>query len=135
MDVSKYNLTQAAENGYEFEVVHPDTQEGLDGYITVRGERSKVVVAYQRKMMNQQLKADAVQARKGNKDAKVKLVEDYIDDSIDSATIRIIGWRNIKKEGVDIPFSVEAAVTLFEEYDWIRSQVLEVSNASENFPS
>lgn len=135
MDISKYNLAQAAENGFEFEITHPDTGEGLDGFITVRGERSKAVVAYQRKQANQQLKADAINARKGNKDAKVKLVEDYIEDLNEAAAMRVISWRNIKKDGVDIPFSVDAAISLFEDYEWIRSQVLEVSNEAENFPS
>lgn len=135
MDISKYNLAQAAENGFEFEITHPDTGEGLDGFITVRGERSKAVVAYQRKQANQQLKADAINARKGNKDAKVKLVEDYIEDLNEAAAMRVISWRNIKKDGVDIPFSVDAAISLFEDYEWVRSQVLEVSNEAENFPS
>lgn len=135
MDISKYNLTQAAENGFEFEITHPDTGEGLDGFITVRGERAKAVVAYQRKQLNQQIKEEAITARKGNKDAKVKLVEDYLENANESAAMRVISWRKIQKDGVDIPFSVEAAITLFEEYDWIRTQVLEVSNASENFCS
>lgn len=135
MDISKYNLAKAAEKGFEFEITHPDTGEGLDGFITVRGERSKEVVAYQRKQINQQLKEEALAARKGNKEAKVKLVEDYLETTNESAAMRVISWRKIQKDGVDIPFSVEAAITLFEEYDWIRAQVLEVSNASENFCS
>lgn len=135
MDISKYNLAQAAENGFEFEVTHPDTGEGLDGFITVRGERSKVVVEYQRKQINQQLKAEAINAKRGNKDTKVRLVEDYIEDLNEAAAMRVISWRNIKKDGVDLPFSVEKAAELFEEYEWIRDQVMEVSKASENFPS
>ncbi|MEN6621309.1 MAG: hypothetical protein ABFD50_07160 [Smithella sp.] len=135
MDISKYNLAKAAENGFEFEITHPDTGEGLDGFIKVRGERSKEVVAYQRKKLNQQFKEEAVANRKGNKDTKVMLVEDYLENANESAAMRVISWRKIQKDGVDIPFSVEAAIALFEEYDWIRAQVLEVSNASENFCS
>jgi len=135
MDISKYNLAKAAENGFEFEITHPDTGEGLDGFITVRGERSKQVVAYQRKQINQQFKEEAVAASKGNKNTKVKLVEDYLENANEAAAVRIISWRKIQKDGVDIPFSIEAAIALFDEYDWIRAQVLEVSNASSNFCS
>jgi hypothetical protein len=133
MELSKYDLSALAESGYEFEVTHPDTGDGLGGFITVRGTRSKIVEQYNRKIANEQIRAENAQKVKGKE--KVRTVEELIDDLNKMAAIRVISWRNITDQGVELEFSREKAVELFEKYDWIRTQVMEASNESEKFRS
>lgn len=133
MELTKHNLSLAAEAGYEFEVCDPDTGEGLGGFITVRGARSKVVEQYNRKVANEQIRQENAQKAKGKE--KIRLVEELIEDLNEMAAVRVIGWRNITKEGVDLPFTKENAIAIFQDYDWIRAQVMEASNDSEKFRS
>lgn len=133
MELTKHNLSLAAEAGYEFEVSDPDTGEGLGGFITVRGARSKVVEQYNRKIANEQIRQENAQKAKGKE--KVRLVEELIEDLNEMAAVRVIGWRNITKEGVELPFTKENAISVFQDYDWIRAQVMEASNDSEKFRS
>lgn len=133
MELSKHNLSQVAEAGYEFEVCDPDTGEGLGGFITVRGSRSKTVEQYNRKIANEQIKAENAEKARGKQ--KVRLVEDLIEDLNEMAFVRVIGWRNIELHGEVLAFNKENAIRVFQDYDWIRAQVMEASNDSEKFRS
>lgn len=42
-DLKKNNLSEQSETGYEFELVYPATGEGVDAFITVRGNESKLL--------------------------------------------------------------------------------------------
>ena len=47
------------------------------------------------------------------------------DISIESAIVRCMGWKNIKKDGIELEFNKENAEMVFRDYPWIRSQVME----------
>jgi len=134
-NLSRNNLVQSAEEGYEFEILHPDTQEPLGGFIKVRGSRSKTVQAFSRKKINEQLRAEQAQKAKGK--TQVQTYEDMEETLIERAVLSVISWRNIEDtvdgKEVSIPFSKEAATQLFTDQPWLRDQVLEASNDSEKF--
>lgn len=131
LNLSKQNLSALAEDGYEFELTHPDTGEGMGGFIKVRGERSKTVQAFLRKHANEQLRQEQGNRAKGKKE--IQLLEDFEEFANESAAVRVISWRNIADESGEIKFSKEAAIEVFQEHSWIRDQVLEASRDGEKF--
>lgn len=136
-NLSRNNLVQQAEEGYEFEVTHPDTGEGLGGFITVRGARSKTLQAFSRKKINEHLRQEQAQKAKGK--PAVQTYEDLEETVVERAVLSVISWREITEtvDGVEvqIPFTKERATQLFTDQPWLRDQVLEASNDSEKFRS
>lgn len=123
MELSNYNLAEQAEAGYEFEIVHPGTGEKLGGFIKVRGNESRAVQNYNRRRFTEIQKRE-----RRNKGKDVDYSLDEIEDiSVESAKVRVISWRNIKKEGSELPFTPENAEIVFREFPWIREQVMEAS--------
>ena len=137
-NLSSNNMVQQAEEGVEFEITHPDTGEGLGGFVTVRGARSKTLQAFSRKKINEQLRQEQAQKAKGGK-VPVQTYEDLEETVVERAVLSVISWREITEtvDGVEvqIPFTKERATQLFTEQPWLRDQVLEVSNTSERFSS
>lgn len=123
MELNSYNLAEQAEAGYEFEITHPGTGEKLGGFIKVRGDESRAVQNYNRRRFTEIQKREKRNKGKDN-DYSLEEIEDI---TIESAKIRVISWRNIKKDGVDLPFTPENAEIVFREYPWIRKQVMEAS--------
>lgn len=134
--ISAYDLPKIAEEGFEFEVTHPDTGEGLGGFIKVRGSRSKTLQAFSRKKINEQLRQEQAQKAKGGK-VPVQTYEDLEETLVERAVLSIISWREITEtvDGVEVqmPFTKERATQLLTDQPWLRDQVLEFSNSSERF--
>ena len=131
MELSGLNLAAMAEEGYDLQLVHPATHEKLDGVIRIRGDKSKVVQSYVRKLVNEQLKKERVQ--KGKNQEPVLNLEEIEDRNVESAVVRIISWKNITKDGQEVPFTKENATQILKDYDWIRSQIMEASEELLNF--
>lgn len=134
-NLNKNDLVQQAEDGYEFELTHPDTNEGLGGFITVRGARSKTIENFNRKKMNEYLREEQAQKAKGKQQHKT--YEDLEETLVARAVLSVISWREFNEtvdgKEVPIPFSKERATELFTAQPWMRDQVLEASNDSEKF--
>ncbi len=129
MELSTVNLSQQADAGYTLELTHPATGERLGGFITVRGDESKTVQNYNRKRFVEMQKRE-----KRNKNKEVDYTLEEIEDiAVESAIVRVISWKNIKKDGADLPFTKENAEMVFREYPWIRKQVMEASEDLLNF--
>jgi len=127
MDLSNLNLAVQAEAGYSFNVKHPVTEEELDGVITVRGDESKVVRAFERRKASEYMK-------KYNKDKNFIPTPAENDDwNVESAICRVISWKNIELEGQEISFTKENADRVFREYPWLAKQVTEASANLLNF--
>lgn len=131
MDISNFNLAAQAEAGYVLELTHPATGERLGGFITVRGDESKAVQNYNRKRFTEMQKREKRNKGKDN-DYTLEEIEDI---AIESAIVRVISWKNIKKDGEELAFTKENAEMVFREYPWIRKQVMEAAEDLLNFRS
>lgn len=133
LDLAVTDFARQAESGYEFELIHPATGEGLGGFIKVRGDKSKVVQSYARKRITEMQKREKVQRGK-NKETDLT-IEELEDMAVQSAIVRVISWRNIAKDGVEVPFTKENAEEIFRDHPWIREAVMEAADDLTNFRS
>lgn len=130
-DLSKNNVSAAAESGYEFELLMPGTNEPTGAFITVRGEQSPVVKQYDKRRYNEYMLA-LNQAKRRGKEYE-PTIEESLEKAVESAVNRIIGWRNIADEGKEVPFTKEAATKILTDHSWIREAVVETSMDLLNF--
>lgn len=133
-DLAKHNYTEIAEAGYEFELKLPGTGEGTGVFITVRGDQSKTVKAFGRKKYSE-FKLREQQAKRRGKEADDMTLEEAEELSIESAIVRVIGWKNITENGKEVTCTKENAERIFKEYSWIKDQVMEESGQLLNFRS
>lgn len=131
-DLSKNNLSQVSEAGYEFELLFPATREPTGAFVTVRGSESKTVREYIRKMVNSiRMREQALKKR--GKDPEEMTLEEAEELAIESAIVRVISWRGIAEDGKPVEFTKENAARIFKEHPWIRDQITEESNQLLNF--
>lgn len=123
MELNNVNLAAQAAAGYNLELVHPATGDKLGGIITVRGDESKEVQNYNRKRFQELQKRERMNKGK-NTDYTIAEIE-YI--GVESAIVRCMGWKNIKKDGIELEFNKENAEMVFRDYPWIRNQVMEAA--------
>ena len=126
MELSNLNLGVAAESGYDLVLQHPITGDDLDGVVRVRGDKSKTVQVFSRKRVNELQKRERMQKGKG-KDTDLS-IEELEQMHIESGIARVISWKNIKKDGEDLPFTKENAESVFKDYPWVLEQVLDASS-------
>ena len=131
LDLAKTNIAAEAESGYEFELLHPATGEGTGGFVKVRGERSRTVQQHARKIVTEMQKREKVAKGKG-KDADPTIAE-WEDMAVDRAYVRIISWRGIQEDGVDLEFNRENAERILKDHTWIREAIMEASEELLNF--
>ena len=131
LDLAKKNFAEIAEKGYEFEVKLP-TGENSGAFITVRGSQSKTVKAYNRRMLQEYQQKVALAKRKG-RDPEQFDIDEMEKAGVESAIVRVIGWRGITEGGKDVPFTKENADRIFTEHTWIADQVREESDQILNF--
>ena len=133
-DLSKNNLAEAAEAGFEFELRIPGTNEPTGALVTVRGSESKKVKEYARKTYNQiRLKEQSLKRR--GKDPEEMTLEEAEDLAVESAIVRVISWKGIAEAGKEVEFTRENAQRIFKEHSWIRDQIMEESQQLLNFRS
>lgn len=132
LDLKKTNLAESAEAGYEFELLLPESQEKTGGFVTVRGRMSPVVRNHAKRKYTEYTQREAQAKRKG-KELEPMTIEEAEDQAVENAIVRIIGWKGIGKDGVEIPFTKENAESVLREHTWIRDQVMEESDNLLNF--
>jgi hypothetical protein len=130
-DLSKNNFAETAEAGYEFQLRLP-TGDLTDAYITVRGDNSKTVKAFNRRKFTEMRQKQQIAKRRG-RDEEEFTIEEGEDLAVESAIVRIISWKNIAEKGIEIPFTKENADRILREHPWIREQVMEESSLITNF--
>lgn len=131
LDLSKTNFANAAEAGYEFELMLP-TGEATGAFIKVRGDQSKTVKAFARKKFNEFEVKKAAARRRGKEEESITL-DEAEELAIESAIVRVISWRGITENGEDVPFNEENAKRIFKEHSWIREQIVEEAGQLLNF--
>lgn len=134
LDLTKTNLSQAAETGYEFELRIPGTQEATGAFVTVRGDQSPTVKTYgKRKYQEFKMKEQA--AKRRGKEPEDLTLDEAEELAVESAIVRIISWKGIAEAGKDVPFTKENAERILKEHSWIREQIMEESSQLLNFRS
>lgn len=123
MEITNFNLAAQAAVGYNLELVHPATGDKLGGVIIIRGDESREVQNYNRRRFQELQKRERM--NKG-KDTSYTLAE-IEEIGIESAITRVIGWKNIKKDGIELDYNKENAEMVFRDYPWIRNQVMEAA--------
>lgn len=131
MELNLLNLGVQADDGYDLVLQHPINGEDLDGVIRVRGDKSRAVQQFSRKRITEMQKRERMLKGKG-KDENLT-IEELEAMAVESAIVRVISWKNIKKDGEELPFTKENAEVIFKDYDWIRQQVMEASEELKNF--
>lgn len=72
--------------------------------------------------------------KKGKKkEDAVVTIEEFLDNQIELAVVKTIGWRGIMVDGADLPFTQENAEKVYREHEWIREAVEKESAEIENF--
>ena len=126
MELNLLNLSAAADDGCDLVLQHPITGDDLDGVIRVRGDKSRAVQQFSRKRVNELQRRERMLKGKG-KDENLS-IEELEAMHIESGIARVISWKNIKKDGEELPFTKENAESVFKDYPWVLEQVLDTSN-------
>lgn len=130
-DLTKNDLSVAAEAGYEFELMLP-TGEPTGAFITVRGEQSPAVRAYGRKMFNVYQQKQKIAKRKGRDSDDIDL-DEAEDMAVETAFVRMIGWKGIAENGKAVEFNADNAKRILKQHSWIREAIMEESSNLHNF--
>ena len=118
MDLTKYNVTAAADNGADLELVDPITGDALEG-VTIRllGTDSAAYRNYARDMQRKRMEKLA-KSRNRKPDFSVSEQEEA-----EMLAICTVGWAGLEEDGEELKFSHDAAVKLYMDYPWIKEQV------------
>ena len=132
LDLKVTNLAESAEAGYEFELLLPESLERTGGFVKVRGRMSAPVRNHAKRKYTEYTQKENQAKRKG-KEVEAMSIDDAEDAAIENAIVRIISWRGIGKDGVELPFTKENAEQVLREHTWIRDAILEESDNLLNF--
>lgn len=130
LDLGKTNIAKSSSEGFEFEVIIPEVFESTGTYLTVRGSQAPEVRNFLKQKYNQE---QAKALRNKNKKEEVPDLEEAEQFMIDNALVRLIGWRNMLENDVELPFNKENATRILTEHSWIRQLILDESDNLGNF--
>lgn len=130
-DIKKQDFAVAAEAGYEFELKLP-TGAGSGAKLTVIGDMSKTVQAYARKKFQEYQQKQAIARRKGKDNDQIDL-DEAEELAVEAALVRLVGWKGIFEDGVEVQFSKEKAAEVLKSAPWIREEIMRESADVLNF--
>ncbi|AGN30433.1 hypothetical protein SXAG_00152 [Synechococcus phage S-CBS4] len=129
MDLNNLKPTRA-EEGAVMEVLHPDTEEVIEGMtVTLLGQDSSVFKNLKRRKQNAML----TRMSKGKK--AVSMDADTLErDALDEVVALTVDWKGFELDGKKLPFNDENARMVYSEYEWLMQQAQEfVANRSNFF--
>lgn len=130
LDLNAKDPAKVAEAGFEFNVVLPDGTE-TEATVKVRGKNSKKVQSFSRALSQELTIRSESNVRRGKKnDMSIEEAEEL---ACRVAANRVITWKGLGKDGVEIPFSEGVAEDLLKEYPFLREQIMEESDNILNF--
>ncbi|OBX06182.1 hypothetical protein [Gallibacterium genomosp. 3] len=129
MDFSKLSVPKTST--FKFEVLHPETGDGVGSFIEVYSSESDQVKRYQASLLRKVQKQEFENLR--SRKPKIKELSEYEDETIDSAVVRIAGWENVEFDGKELEFTEENARKLLSSCKWLASQIIEQSEKIGNF--
>lgn len=129
MDLNDLRTTRA-EDGATLEVVHPDTEEVIEGMtLTLLGQDSSIFKNLKRKKQNAMLS----RMSKGKKAAAMD-ADTLEKDALDEIVALTTGWKGIELDGKKLPFNEENVRMVYQGWPWLMEQAQEfVSNRSNFF--
>lgn len=141
LDFDSLDTQAACERAYELELRHPANKKPLGVFVSVLGSESPAFKGEVRKEINRERLAE-FKARRENKEADPKTVEEDEADSIRLASKLVTGWRTVtdgKSEpvviwkGEKLDFNADNLNRWMAHFPWVRLQIVEASNALGNF--
>ena len=108
----------------DYEVTHPHTGLGTGAFITMAGpehpERKRITMTLIRRM-----RAEAMRHK-----TKASNPEDDLAESLQMLVKVTLGWRGMRKDGRELPFSPQAATELYADSKrrWLVDQLLAAMN-------
>ena len=130
-DLATLDIKSAAESAHEFELTHVVTGAPLGVFISVVGDDSQAVRELSIKSLHKMQRSKA-KAEKVGKPFEFTLDEIEAANA-DSATARVVAWRNVVLNGETLEFSEDNARMVFTKYPWIGDQVVSESKELGNF--
>ena len=130
-DLKKNNLADKAESGFEFEIKLPEIGTPTGMFFTIRGQKAKKVKEYSRKKfkeINDRIKYN--QKFKKDEDFTPEEAEEL---SVDAAVVRVISFKGVFEDGVEVEFNESNLRRILSEHDWIREQIIQESDNIVNF--
>jgi len=113
MDFTKLNATEYANKGADLQVLHPATNEPLDGVIiTLLGEDS---AEYKKRIAEARRKMSTSKKRFSIADAEAEAMENRIAVTV--------GWEGISEAGKELECTPENVRYMYEKYGWLVEQV------------
>ena len=125
-DLNKDNFSTAAEQGVELELILP-TGAGSGAYLTIIGDNSKTVKAYSRKKFQEYQMKVQIAKRKGKEPEELSL-EEAEELAVESAAVRVMGWKGFTEDGKEVKFSKEKLNEVLSVHQWIREFVMQESS-------
>jgi hypothetical protein len=129
MDLNNLKPTRA-EEGAVMEVLHPDTEEVIEGMtVTLLGQDSSVFKNLKRRKQNAML----TRMSKGKK--AVSMDADTLErDALDEVVALTVDWKGFELDGKKLSFNEENARMVYSEHEWLMQQAQEfVANRSNFF--
>lgn len=140
-DFDTLDLLEATDKPFEFELVRPDTSEGIGVFVSVVGAESQTFQTYMREETNH-TRREAFKAQRKGKDVEPSTAEEDEDRLLRAVAACMTGWRTVidgKSEpvivwaGDRLEFSRENAVRWMKRFRWVRAQVNEATADLTNF--
>ena len=131
-DLSTLDTTSACDKGAEIELHHPVSNVPLGMFITLIGKDSKEFRDFTRDKTNTRLRKDAM-AQKRGKDPEIRTVEAIEAENIELLVLCTKGWRGIKLDGEELPFTVQNAIKVYKTYPFIYEAVNSAIGDLDNF--
>jgi hypothetical protein len=140
-DISKINSVERCAHAAEMDVLDIDglpivASEEIDEdekiiqhnvAFLVLGAQADVVAKHANKAFNQRMQEEML-ARKTGKEVKQKTLEEIHESNIESALIRVVGWKNVQQE-----FSKDLLKAAIKKNPHWITQIIEFSNDLRNF--
>jgi hypothetical protein len=118
-----------AEEGAVMQVVHPETEEAIDGMtITLLGQDSTVY----RKI--QLAKQQAILNRMGKGKKNIELDAERIGNEIIEEMVKLTtGWTGFTLDGKELELTKDNVLMVYTDWTWIKDQAQEFVNNRANF--
>lgn len=129
-DIVKQDFSSAAAFGHEFELKLP-TGSGSGAFLTVIGSQSSEVKQFAKRKFQEYQQRQQIAKRKGKEDDFS--LDEAEEMAVETALVRLIGWKGITEEGKEVKFSKEKAREILKQHAWIRDQIMDESEDILNF--
>jgi len=140
-DFNDLDLETICDQPFEFELVHPESKEGLGVFISVVGSDSATFQKYLREEQNRARRKAFEAGRKGKDDAPTPVEEDE-QTLVRAVAACMTGWRTVRDGeskdviywgGKGIEFTPDNAVKWMQKFKWVRPQINEQTGDLGNF--